>query len=165
MNPPGGVINKNLVGWIVYYLGCPPAQIQSPPITTRIITFLVGNPYINFHLPLLLGGGQPNILCIFSGFLTCKYSTNLEVIQFSRTICFNDPPSCHPRFFLYIKQIVLISIFFMKIIQIHGKVTKAWFILFNWTTASRPHVSLGPFFHLWRLWPSFPVQTMLKLKD
>ena len=26
-------------------------------VTTRIITFLVGNPNLNLHLPLLLGGG------------------------------------------------------------------------------------------------------------
>ena len=28
------------------------------PVTTRIITFLVGHPELNLHFPLLLGGGH-----------------------------------------------------------------------------------------------------------
>ena len=31
------------------------------PVTTRIITFLVGNPELNLHLPLLLWGGHTQI--------------------------------------------------------------------------------------------------------
>ena len=33
----------------------PPHRI---PVTTRIITFLVGDPNLNLHFPLLLGGGH-----------------------------------------------------------------------------------------------------------
>ena len=40
------------------YLGLSPLPVR---VTTRIITFLVGNPNLNLHLPLLLGGGlSPN---------------------------------------------------------------------------------------------------------
>ena len=48
--------------WCVYL------HLRSTPhpatVTTRIITFLVGNPNLNLHLPLLLGGGttQPSFL-------------------------------------------------------------------------------------------------------
>ncbi len=42
---------------ISYTLGCPPLPVR---VTTRIITFLVGNPY-KPSFPLLLGGGQPKI--------------------------------------------------------------------------------------------------------
>ena len=35
-------------------LGCPPLPVT---VTTRIITFLVGDPNLNLHLPQLLGGG------------------------------------------------------------------------------------------------------------
>ena len=32
------------------------------PVTTRIITFLVGNPNLNLHLPQLLGGGTTQVI-------------------------------------------------------------------------------------------------------
>ena len=37
------------------YLGCGPLPVT---VTTRSITFLVGNPEQNLYLPLLLGGGH-----------------------------------------------------------------------------------------------------------
>ncbi len=44
-----------------YCLGCPPAQ--DAIVTTRIITFVVGNPKVNLHLPLeSWEGGQPKVL-------------------------------------------------------------------------------------------------------
>ena len=46
-----------------YILGCPPSQ--DAIVTTRIIThdiFRVGNPNLNLHLPLLLGGGTTQII-------------------------------------------------------------------------------------------------------
>ena len=44
----------------IYHLGDnPPAQ--DAIVTTMIIIFLVGDPELSLHLPLLLGGGQPNI--------------------------------------------------------------------------------------------------------
>ena len=37
------------------HLGCGPLRVT---VTTRIVTFLVGDPNLNLHLPLLLGGGH-----------------------------------------------------------------------------------------------------------
>ena len=47
-----------VVSWVV-----PPPSI---PVTTRIITFLVGDPNLNLHLPQFLGGGpQPKLFPCF----------------------------------------------------------------------------------------------------
>ena len=52
-----------IIHWVV--------PLPRMPVTTRIITFLVGNPGIpiNLHLPLLLGGGTTQMIhmvgCVF----------------------------------------------------------------------------------------------------
>ena len=43
------------IGYIYIYWVWPPPRI---PVTTRIITCLVGDPNLNLHFPLLLGGGH-----------------------------------------------------------------------------------------------------------
>ena len=43
---------------IYIYIGLSPLPVI---VTTRIITFLVGNPNLNFHFHYYWEGGQPNI--------------------------------------------------------------------------------------------------------
>ena len=43
-----------VIPWVV-----PPPRM---PVTTRIITFLVGDPELNLHLPQLLGGGTTQVI-------------------------------------------------------------------------------------------------------
>ena len=44
---------------VMYILGCPPFPVT---VTTRIVTFLVGDPELNLHLPQLLGGGTIQVI-------------------------------------------------------------------------------------------------------
>ena len=44
----------------LYKLGCPPSQ--DAIVTTRIIPFLIGNPELNLHLWLVLGGGTTQLI-------------------------------------------------------------------------------------------------------
>ena len=41
------------------YFGLSPLPVT---VTTRIITFLVGDPNLNLHLPQLLGGGTTQVI-------------------------------------------------------------------------------------------------------
>ena len=53
----------------------PPHRI---PVTTRAIMFLVGDPNLNLHLPLLLGRGHPQAIstwCLF--FLGFAFKTHI----------------------------------------------------------------------------------------
>ena len=57
-------ISERNLGWLIYiyiYIGLSPLPVI---VTTRIITFLVGNPELNLHLPLLLGGGTTQYIYI-----------------------------------------------------------------------------------------------------
>ena len=56
------VLGPILIITIRFILGCRPAQ--DAIVTTRIIIFLVGDPNLNFHLPLLPGGGTAQGLSI-----------------------------------------------------------------------------------------------------
>ena len=42
------------------YVGCGPLPVT---VTTRMMTFLVGDPNQNLHFPLLLGGGHTQGMC------------------------------------------------------------------------------------------------------
>ena len=63
----------------VLYVGLSPLPVR---VTTRIITFLVGNPY-KPSFPLLLGGGTTQIICMFTqftpslGHVTCVHTSHV----------------------------------------------------------------------------------------
>ncbi len=52
--------------WInnLVYFGCGPLTVT---VTTKIITFLIGNPNLNLHLPLLLWGHIQGIFNFYEG--------------------------------------------------------------------------------------------------
>ncbi len=48
--------------WLLLYVIFWVVPLPRIPVTTRIIVFLVGDPNLNLHLPLLLGGGTTQVI-------------------------------------------------------------------------------------------------------
>ena len=86
------------------YFGLSPLPVT---VTTRIITFLVGDPNLNLHLPQLLGGGTTQHLLFTNGWIKLRFQVWMvqaagldgQTLQSQSRSQIQSVAQCFPRHF------------------------------------------------------------------